>query len=351
MTTTAALIARARLELGDQSRAFRSTAVGDGVNDLISLPFKPVDPTTLTVTYTDANGSVSWATPANYTLDDRNGLLLLAKPLPASASLLVEGNAFRYFSDTDWTTFVTTALAQHTHGTRVTVDTLPVVEEYPVALLSLCQALYALLNDASFDIDISTPEGISIPRHQRVEQLSQMLATRLDQYNKLAAALNVGLNRIEMFDLRRVSLTTGKLVPIYVPQEYEDSRPWDQVFPNIDALDTSGRLEPIPTAPTQDLIAYSQQDFTTVITLNQDVTNYTVKASIRKYPQALQPLAVFKVTVLNASTGQIQISMDRSLTYFVGLAKFWDMELVDSTGQVFTVYQGRFDAVRQGTYG
>jgi len=52
-------------------------------------------------------------------------------------------------------------------------------------------------------------------------------------YQQQARALNIGLERIEMMSLRRVSRTTGYLVPVYRERELGDYGPIERQFPEI----------------------------------------------------------------------------------------------------------------------
>lgn len=335
--------------MGDVASPLNTEFQGDGVTTILTLPQKPVKASTFVVVV----GSTTLTQGPDYTVDEANGSLTLTVPAGAGSVVGVTGTAYRYFTDTDWTTFFTTALDQHLHnrtdemGQVVELATLPSVEEYPVVLLAITQALYALLNDASFDIDIHTPEGVSIPRGQRVEQLWHMLSGRIDQYNKLCAMLNVGLFRVEQFDLRRKSYQTGRLVPVYEAQEIQDNRFPRQIFPEIP---TDGAVpEPVVTFEQRiDLVGYSEQDFTYTVTLNEDITGLTVRASVRRYPYNLTPLVYMDVTVLNATTGQVQVHVNGRLMYYIGVSKFWDLQTIDSAGNVTTRVGGTFDAIRQG---
>ena len=352
MATIPDLITRARLELGDQAKPFQRQYEGDGVTTRLETPRKPLAPNTLTLTLKSSTASTTLLQGTGFTTDDANGIVTLTNPVPVGTVLTISGSAYEYFTDDEWTTFVSTAVTEHLHGRPFDEDltSLPQVEEHPVAIYATVQALYVLVNEAASQIDISTPEGVSIPRRQRYEQLSTMLAARMDQYNKIAGALNVGLWRIEMFDLRRVSRTTNRLVPLYQDQEFEDSGPPMQVFPVIDTL--GGRARPIVVAPTVNLYGYSTNEFTYSTVLNQDVSAYYVRASIRKYPSTRTPLAVFHVNVLDATTGSIEITMTADLMYFIGLNKFYDIQLIDQvSGNTTTVQHGTFDAIRVGNAG
>lgn len=353
MTDVPTLISRARLEMGDLATPFTSQYQGDSVTKVVTVPRKPVASSGLSAVVVDNSTGIPTTLNqgTDYTVDERSGTLTLATAILSGKTLQVTGTAYRYFTDADWTTFLSTAITDHLHNRQDVQDItfLPVEEEYPVAILGVVMALYALLNDAAFDIDIATPEGVSIPRHQRYEQIQGMLAARLDQYNKWCSAFNVGPWSIEMFSLRRVSRTTGRLVPIYTPQELVDSRwPMEQ-FPRIDP--NGPRLTPgLTLQQVINLVAYSNQAFSHQVTALGDLTGLTVKASVRRYPQALTPLAYMKVVVNDYANGVVTVSLDGSMTYYIGVSKFWDLETVDAQGNVKTLVGGTFDAIRQGSY-
>jgi hypothetical protein len=337
LATTAGLLARARLELGDVAQTFQTRILGDGATTLVTLSYKPVQASTLVITKQNVSGSVNLVGGVNYTLDDGNGLVTFAAPLENNATYIFNGQAFRYFSDTDWTTFVTTAALQHLHQRDgVTLVNLDPVEEYPITLLAVTEALYSLLNDAAFDIDINTPEGVGIPRHQRYQQLTDMLVARLDQYDKLSSALNVGLNRIEMFDLRRVSRTTNKLIPLYREQEFEDTRFPVRIFVPIDLK--GGAATP-DTVPDVSLAIIQGMPFTTTQTVGMDVTTSTIVATLRKY-KASGALAYFTVAVTNAATGAFTASLTADRTYSLGGGPYWWDVRVMSNGVATEVLEG-----------
>lgn len=340
MATVNGLIQRARLEIGDAGRLFQSLpVVGDGVINTVTLPEKPVDALALTVTQTSALGVATVLVPGDdYTVDEHQGVILLANPIPEDGKVVVTGTAFRYFTTEDWSTFVNTAFLQHNHGRSNNLARLDPVEDYLVVLLALCEALFALMNDSAFDIDIQTPEGISIPRHQRFDQLMQMLMARQDQYQRLASALNVGLNRIEMFTLRRVSRATGRLVPIYIDQEIDEATPARRVYVPIDQQGAKVIDDGV-----------LQQDLTVEVGIPIDITvntgfalspGDTLRAQLRR--NALGgPLIYFTTTVVDGPTGVVQVTMadtGRTRLYFNGDA-FWDLRVV-SNGITRTLCKG-----------
>lgn len=219
------LVTRLRLELGDPASPFQARVVADGETDVFSLPYELLDATTVEVY---ANGALLTES-TDYTVDYRSGILTMSNPPADGVEVVVQGNQFMTFLGEDLETFINTAFLQHSHGQTVnglpqTMATLPPVEEYLVVLLAEIEALWVLITDAAQEIDVRNPDGVSIPVGQRYQQLLGLLAAKRAQYEELASALNVGLHRIEMLNLRRTSRTTNRLVPLYKAMEY-DERP------------------------------------------------------------------------------------------------------------------------------
>jgi hypothetical protein len=353
MTTSDAMRARVRLELGDLTSPFQASAYSDGTLTVLELPEKPVDPNSLLVWTSDGATVTALISNTDYTLDAENGFLTIPNPVPNGTYVNARGYSFRFFADSEIDTFVNTALLQHAHnmtdefGVPITLANLPQVEEYPLALLALTEALWALATDGSYDISISTPEGISIPRGQRQQQLMAMIQARQQQYAGLCEALNVGLFRIEMFDLRRESYKTGRLVPIYRPREIEDTRPATRVFPHIDELGATPAA--VPAITRLDLLSVARQAFSVTITLGVNVSNANVYAFVRAYPDVFGYLAKFTVVVNDAPSGNVTISLTPEQTWYLRPKSFWDIGTVDNTsGAQVTLQQGEFTTVRQG---
>jgi hypothetical protein len=169
--------------------------------------------------------------------------------------LVVTGRGDGMFSDADLGQLLTEALLQHTNGRTirsryrdengfiryqddaVTLATLPPVEELPVALLVVIQALWVLATDAAGDVDVDTPDGTHVNRRQRYEQLIHQIDLVQTRYEDICRQLGVGLDRIEIFDLRRVSRTTGRLVPLFKSQEYDDYSLPTRKVPPVDSRD------------------------------------------------------------------------------------------------------------------
>lgn len=346
------IVYRVRLELGDQAHKFDFSAIGNGTTTAFNLSNKPVDAATLLVT---VNGT-PLTNPSQYTVETDLGVVHFATA-PANGALIeVSGTAYRYFSDADIELFINTVIVQHTHqrtdsmGSQITVASLPAVEEYPVAILATIEALWALATDAAFDINIIAPDGVTIPRSERFQQLTSMIAQRQQQYKDLCSALNIGLWRIEMGTLRRVSRTTNKLVPVYMPQEMDDSRKPERVWIQNDL---NGRTPFPSTASIYDIALYQGDSWEATFDFPFDITNYDFKAQMRTYPNAPALYATFNVEKIDPVNGKLKLSLTTSQTKYLPARAFWDLQMTDPSdssfqqtyikGQVFVTQQVTLD--------
>lgn len=285
-----------RSMIGDFSEPFRDVFTGG--NELSSYDLSQVNVANVTATIINISTNVSTVIE-NYSLDYQTGRIILAapySPLPQGSLLVVQGTGGGMFSDADLLDFLSDAFAQHTHGR--TIDTryrdgdpsvgpqtpgfgagsyggewygtsdanqgtgfvryrsdpltwynLPKVEQYPLALLGSMMAVWTLLMDASTDIDISTAQGTFVPRTQRFRQLTQMYEMLEARYRDICAQLNIGLYRVEVFRLRRVSRFTNRLVPLFKDREYDDPTLPVRLLPHIDDTDADPSGIPSPAWP------------------------------------------------------------------------------------------------------
>lgn len=350
MATLSDLISKVRLELNDTPRQFTKTFIGDGLTKDFNTGVKPLDTTTLMVT---DDGS-PLANPTGYTVEPVYGTIHTTSNVVLGHTLKVTGNVFRYFTDDQLTYFVNTALLQHINNRTdgfnraITIETLPEIEVYPVVLLSTVEALWALATDAAFDINIQGPDNVMIPRSQRFSQLNSIIEQRKEQYRNLCAALNIGVWRIEMGVLRRVSRTTNKLVPVYVSQEVDDSTMPERVYIQ---RDVNGRT-PIPsTVPIYDMVFHQGDSFSVILDF-PDTFNFNdleFKAQVRTYPGSQSIWATFNISVYDANLRKLQLSLTKEQTTVIPVRCFWDIQATsksDSTfsktylrGQIFTYPQ------------
>ncbi|WP_369042240.1 hypothetical protein [Streptomyces sp. Midd1] len=256
MATLAGILRRVRAEVGDFAAPFVDTFIGG--DELSSYDLSEVNVTSVTAKLVSASpaSSTDLIQDSDYVLNPAEGSILLinpaCSPLRHGQTLIVRGQSDGMFTDADLTTYVTDAMNQHTYGrtlrTRyrddrgnikyddepVDLDNLPPVEEPLVAYLATINVLWTMATDASSDIDVNTSEGTFVPRSQRYRQLMEHIGELQGRYNSLAQQLNVGLGRIEMFQLRRIARTTNRLVPIFQSREYDDTSMPERLLPQVD---------------------------------------------------------------------------------------------------------------------
>lgn len=349
MATLDALLSRVRLELGDTASQFTTALTGDGSTKAFYLKVKPVDATYLTVT---VNGSAR-ANPSDFTVEENLGVIHFTTAPALNAAIVVSGTHYRYFTTNELTTFVNTAVTQHTdnktdsYGSQITIASIPAIEEYPVALAATIEALWALATDSSFDINITAPDGVVIPRNQRFAQLSQIISGRQEQYRQLCSALNVGLWRIEMGILRRVSRTTNKLVPVYMSQEIDDSSKPERVYIENNL---KGRT-PIPnTVGVYDIVLTQGDTWSAEFDFPFDLTSYLLKAQIRTYPESPVLSAEVTITDIDRAAGKMRLSLTSAQTENLPLKSFWDVQVYTADGSFNQTYvRGLVFANRQTT--
>jgi hypothetical protein len=332
VATITTLSDRLRSELGDTARHFAFASVGNGAATSFILPDTPVLGTSLVVLV--AGVDVSATTSVN----EHTGEVILATAPILGASVAITGTYFRYFTESEIQAYLTTAISQHslnavdTLGRQITLASLPGIEEYPVVLLASTMALYTLATDASFDIDISAPDGVHIPRSERFRQLMEIISARKEQYRELCTLLGIGMYRIENFMLRRVSRVTNHLVPVYRKQEIDDRSLPVRVYLQIPTLGG----QPLPDAvPEQDFNLYKGDSFEATLVFPYDISGYDFKSQI--HYQAGDPviLATFAITKVNTTT--LLLRLTSAQTSELPQRSFWDIQATSPTDSTYEV--------------
>lgn len=242
MATEAALLSAIRLELGDHLETFRESLRGTGDKDDYNLPARNVV-TVTAYTVTGDDQIITLVEDTDFTVDRPHGIITFTDPPEQDALYIIEGTANGIFTDDELRHFLEGALSQHLKGRteqtryrdghglirydrwQMELDDLPKEEEILVTLLATIEALWALSTDAATDIDVTTAEGTNIPRGQRWRQLMAQIDVLTEKYHDLSMMMGVGLHAPEVTDMRRVSRTTGRLVPMYTPREYDEHGP------------------------------------------------------------------------------------------------------------------------------
>ena len=209
--------------------------------------------------------------------------------------------------------------------------------DYPIVILASSLALYTLATDSSFDIDISSPDGVTIPRSQRYRQLIEMVYQRKEQYRELCTMLDIGMHKVSVFDLRRVAQRTNRYVPLYKPQEVDDGSLAQRI--HLEMPNYGDVTLPAPVV-NWDLSVYSGDDFEwTLPKFSADLANFTPTAQVRMFTEwpgsQVGPLilATFTITKSSSVPGGIldllTISLSGSETAKFPRTTYWDLQLKD----------------------
>lgn len=304
------LIARVRAEIGDPPTPFRTSALGDGQTLWFDLPKQQIQVITAaeivngaTITgLTDASAATAWSaattyttgqfvtyqnaywqaartsinvTPAPgsywvnvttgvYTINDTLGQVQLGAAVPLNATLVIIGQSWSMFSDNELTSFITDSLNQHCFNRTIkerirdargfidyrtspmNVTNLPPIEVPLVVMLATINVFWTLANDTATDFNISTAEGTHIDRTSQYQQLMSQIQGMTQRYQDLCGQLNVGIYRAETMQLRRTSYSTGRLVPLFQPQEIDDHTWPTRELPEIDGRNKDNSGIPTP---------------------------------------------------------------------------------------------------------
>ena len=230
MATKQEIITIARNYLRDFKKPFQSTFSPSGVSYDLGKP--NVEGETLWVMYKPSDSAA--AASVSYTLDERNGIVRLASNLPLGATLMVDGYYYEWLLESDLDFYADMAINLNTHNLNTPLENMAPAVADVIGIHTLVQALWGLLSEYSRDIDVITSESVHIQASQRYRMVSNLLDYWMGEYNRRAQALNIGLERLEVLTLRRVSRTTNRLVPLYKPREVGDYGPIERLFPPID---------------------------------------------------------------------------------------------------------------------
>lgn len=205
----------------------------DGAGRTYELGHPNVDADTLWIA-SNVGASVSALSSNQYSLDARNGVLRLANTPASGSKIMVEGYYYEWVLPTDLEFYAKQAISQHTFSLEIPLENMSQLIIETIGMGTICETLMALMSEFSRDIDVMTSESVHIPASQRFRMAQSLLQYWSSQYDKQARALNIGVDRIEIFNLRRVSRTTNRYVPIFKAKELGDYGPIERIFPNQD---------------------------------------------------------------------------------------------------------------------
>ena len=168
-----------------------------------------------------------------YSLDARNGILRFNTTPSASASILVEGYYYEWVLPSDLEFYANHSIEQHIYNLDLPLESMSAIVIDTIGMHCVVESLWGLLTEYSRDIDITTSESVHIPASQRFRMVQSLLDYWTKAYERQAKSLNIGLERIEIMNLRRVSRSTNRFVPIYKSKELGEYGPIERLFPEI----------------------------------------------------------------------------------------------------------------------
>lgn len=299
----------------------------NGYEDRIQMAYYPVDGATLVV----KNGATDLS--SHVTVEEHTGVVIFDSAPGTNSVITVAGTYYRYFTDAEICNYINIAFLEHAgtattaYGSKVTMTNLPQVEEYPVVLLATSLALFTLANDAAYDINIFSPDGVTIPRSERYSQLMEMVQARKEQYRELCNLLGVGLHRIEVATLRRISQRTNRYVPIYLPQELDNSgRPQRAHIPIATYMDQTKSV-----VQTHDIELYRGDSYSFTIDFPFSLVGYDLLAEIRAYSGSPILLDTWTITVTNAANGTATLSLIPTQTSKLPSRSVWDLQITSQS--------------------
>lgn len=248
--TMSEIVRAARALVRDFPQFFQGTFMSENLRSTYKLPEGYVVPTSLIVR---ADGMGTLDRGDDWVVDEREGLIRFRTTFDGETLIYVEGFHYTWFLDADLALASNFVIADHAYGRQdFDLDQIGLAEATTIAMGCVVQAFWSLLSEFAMEIDVSGPEGVMIPARQRFENLMPLIQFWQDRYAERARLLGVGLEKIESFTLRRKSLTTGRLVPVYRDQEVDDRAPATRIYLPIDSqtlppTPIEGHSEPAPS--------------------------------------------------------------------------------------------------------
>jgi hypothetical protein len=328
VASLSSLADRVRVELGDVAKSFVEQFMADGTTNRFNLHHAPLDGEGVVVLKDGIDISDQCS------VEESTGTLVIDEVPADGQTLLVSGIYYRYFTAQEMYEIVRTAVLEHSAsrtdsmGQQLTVENLPQIEEYPVVIYATTLGLYTLATDASFDINIFAPDGVTIPRSERYRQLMEMVQARQQQYKELCVLLGIGLYSIEVFTVRKISKRTNRYVPIYKPQEVDDKS-----FPQRVDLPLPSYGNKSPSWPTEagEFLAYQGRSFSTTVEFEGNYEDAEFVARLLRQRGGLQIVQNFALSVINNQDGTYTatLSLTKNQTLRLARRNYWSLAIVD----------------------
>jgi hypothetical protein len=217
----------ARNYLRDFPKFFQVTF--DAIGRTYELGQTNIDPDNVWIA-TTVGASATELTTTDYHLDNRNGILRLTSTPASGTKILIEGYYYEWVLPADLEFYSKHSINYHKPTISIPLEQASAAVLDVIGLGALVEALQALMTEYARDIDVSTSESVHIPSSQRFRMLQNLTQQWESEYRKRANNLNIGPEKIEQFNLRRVSRTTNRYVPLFISKELGDFGPSERLF-------------------------------------------------------------------------------------------------------------------------
>lgn len=232
------ITSKSRTYIRDDGKLWSATLVSPGTLQPSRLPHTNVSTASVVAIRADTNATLVQGT--DYTIDARNGWFQPLTIFAQGLKIYTRGLYYEWFSDDQLNAYADIVFDDYAQSEGGLAKFVAMLQDFDkpavknlLAMAVVVEGLWSLLTELARDIDVTTPEA-NIPASERYRQVYQLLLYWQEKLEERAQILNLGLNKIEMFTLRRVSLTTGRLVPLYVEREFDDTGYPVRVKPLID---------------------------------------------------------------------------------------------------------------------
>ena len=160
--------------------------------------------------------------------------------------------------------------------------------------------------------------------------------------------LGVGLYKIDVFSLRRISKHTNRYVPIYLPQEVDDkSMPQRAIIP----IPSYGSGIAPSAVPTYDFLMYEGDSFEAFLDFPMDVTGYVWKSSISQVLGSSVSIVSFTIDFVDDDNTKLKLSLTADQTALLPEKCYWDIQATLESDPSFqrTYMRGTVVTTRQVT--
>jgi hypothetical protein len=201
----------------------------DAIGRTYELGQTNVDNSTLWIAST-TGASATELTTSDYSIDNRNGILRLANTPTSGTKIMVEGYYYEWILPEDLQFYAERSINYHIPTIHIPLEQANAAVLDVIGIGALVEALQALMTEYARDIDVMTSESVHIPASGRFRMLQGLVQQWETEYRKHANNLNIGPESLQQFNLRRVSRTTNRFVPLFQPKELGDYGPRTRIF-------------------------------------------------------------------------------------------------------------------------